>query len=51
MITGGSAAMSGISELAEQVLGIPTGCGEPKGVHGLVDVVEALDMPPQRAWC
>lgn len=41
VITGGTAAMAGISELAEQVLGIPTGCGEPKGVHGLVDVVRS----------
>ena len=33
--------MAGLAELAEQVLGIPTGCGEPKGVDGLVDVIRS----------
>ena len=41
VLTGGTAAMPGLAELAEQVLGIPTGCGEPKAVDGLVDVIRS----------
>ena len=41
VVTGGTAAMPGVAELAEQVLGIPSACGEPRGLDGLVDVVRS----------
>ncbi len=39
VITGGSTLLEGMSELAEQVLGMPVRRGVPSGVGGLVDVV------------
>ena len=39
VLTGGSSRLSGISEVAEDVLGLPIRVGMPKGVGGLVDVV------------
>ncbi len=40
VLTGGSANLAGIVDLAEQMLGVPAARGEPKGLHGLVDVVK-----------
>jgi cell division protein FtsA len=40
VLTGGSTLLEGISELAEQVIGLPVRKGIPKGVGGLVDVVK-----------
>jgi len=37
VLTGGSASLSGIDELAEQVLRMPVRIGVPKGIHGLSD--------------
>ena len=37
VLTGGSAALEGIDELAEQVLRMPVRIGAPKGIHGLSD--------------
>ena len=39
VLTGGSASMEGIVELAEQVFNIPVRRGLPSGITGLVDVV------------
>jgi cell division protein FtsA len=39
VITGGSSALDGLTDLAEDVLKLPVRRGQPKGVGGLVDVV------------
>ncbi len=39
VITGGTASLPGIVEVAEQVLDLPARVGEPSGVGGLVDMV------------
>jgi len=41
VLTGGSAAMEGITELAEQVFNLPVRLGLPTGITGLVDVVNS----------
>jgi len=41
VVTGGSAIMLGVSELAEKILSSPVRIGVPKGVSGLVDVVSS----------
>ena len=41
VITGGSTLLSGMSEMAEEVLGVPVRRGLPKGIGGLVDVVKS----------
>jgi cell division protein FtsA len=40
VLTGGTAAMDGITELAEQVFNLPVRRGLPIGITGLVDVVK-----------
>lgn len=40
VLTGGSANLPGLVELCEQVMGMPAACAQPKGLHGLVDVVK-----------
>jgi len=39
VITGGTASLEGISDLAEQVFNLPVKCGIPSGISGLVDIV------------
>lgn len=39
VLTGGTANLEGIVELTEQVMGMPAARAQPKGLHGLVDVV------------
>ena len=39
VITGGSRGLPGMTELAEEILGIPVRRGMPKGVGGLAEVV------------
>jgi len=39
VITGGSALLNGIAELAESIFNLPTRMGKPRGISGLVDVV------------
>lgn len=39
VITGGSAELSGITEIAEQIFNAPSRMGYPQGISGLVDVV------------
>ncbi len=39
VITGGSALLDGISEVAESILHLPARIGTPRGISGLVDVV------------
>ena len=39
MLTGGSAKMEGVIELAEEIFHMPVRLGLPQGVSGLVDVV------------
>jgi len=39
VLTGGTANLDGIVQLTEQVMGMPAARAEPKGLHGLVDVV------------
>ncbi len=41
VLTGGTAAMEGITELAEQVFNLPVRRGAPSGITGLVDVVKS----------
>lgn len=41
VLTGGSAIMPGIADLAESVMGLPTRNGFPCGIGGLVDVVKS----------
>ncbi|MEA3428155.1 MAG: cell division protein FtsA, partial [Thermodesulfobacteriota bacterium] len=39
VVTGGSALLNGVEDVAESVLQLPTRVGKPKGISGLVDVV------------
>ncbi len=39
VLTGGSASLPGIDELAEQVLRMPVRIGRPLGIHGLADTL------------
>jgi len=39
VITGGTALLDGITDVAESVLNVPTRLGRPSGIIGLVDVV------------
>jgi cell division protein FtsA len=41
VLTGGTSAMEGVVELAEQVFNLPTRRGVPTGVTGLIDVVRS----------
>jgi cell division protein FtsA len=41
VVTGGATQMPGITELGEEILGIPVRRGMPKGVGGLVEVVRS----------
>ncbi len=41
VLTGGAAAMEGVQELAERILDLPVRIGSPKGISGLVDVVNS----------
>ena len=41
VLTGGSTALEGTVELAEEVIGLPTRRGVPRGIGGLVDVVRS----------
>ncbi len=40
VITGGSTLLAGMTEMAEEVLGMPVRRGVPRGIGGLVDVVK-----------
>jgi len=39
VLTGGSALLDGVSEIAESIFNLPTRLGKPRGIGGLVDVV------------
>ena len=39
MITGGATQLAGMTELGEEILGMPVRRGVPKGVGGLAEVV------------
>jgi cell division protein FtsA len=39
VITGGSAELSGVTEIAEQIFNVPSRLGYPQGIGGLVEVV------------
>ncbi len=39
VVTGGTALLEGVPEIAESILGVPTRLGKPIGISGLVDVV------------
>jgi cell division protein FtsA len=39
VLTGGTALLEGISDVAESVFNLPTRIGQPRGIGGLVDVV------------
>jgi cell division protein FtsA len=41
VLTGGSASLPGIDELAEQVLRTPVRIGTPRGIHGLADTLNS----------
>jgi len=41
VLTGGTTALEGTVELAEEVLGFPARRGVPRGIGGLVDVVKS----------
>lgn len=39
VLTGGTALLSGVTEVAESIFNLPTRLGRPQGIKGLVDVV------------
>ena len=39
VVTGGSAELSGVTEIAEQIFNTPSRTGYPQGIGGLVEVV------------
>jgi cell division protein FtsA len=39
VVTGGSAELAGITEIAEQIFNVPSRTGYPQGIGGLVEVV------------
>jgi cell division protein FtsA len=39
VLTGGTALLDGVADIAEAVLGLPTRLGRPRGISGLTDVV------------
>ncbi len=39
VLTGGTALLSGVTEVAESIFNLPTRLGKPQGIKGLVDVV------------
>jgi cell division protein FtsA len=39
VLTGGSSLLDGATEIAESVFGLPTRLGKPRGISGLIDVV------------
>ncbi len=41
VITGGTTLLPGMPELAEEVIGLPTRRGYPRGIGGLIDVVKS----------
>jgi len=41
VLTGGTASLPGLDELAEQVLRLPVRIGLPKGIHGLADTLNS----------
>ncbi|MBI5062731.1 MAG: cell division protein FtsA [Desulfatitalea sp.] len=41
VVTGGTAMLDGVPEIAEAVLGLPTRLGKPQGITGLTDVVNS----------
>lgn len=41
VLTGGASALPGVQELAERILDLPVRIGAPKGISGLVDVVNS----------
>jgi cell division protein FtsA len=41
VLTGGTAALEGVTELAEDILKLPVRRGQPRGIGGLVDVVRS----------
>ena len=41
VVTGGSALLPGVPEVAERVFGMPARSGVPRGVAGLIDVVDS----------
>ncbi len=41
VITGGATLLAGLSELAEEILGLPVRRGSPRGIVGLTDVVKS----------
>ncbi len=46
VLSGGTAALPGIAELSELVLGMPVRTGQPRGIHGLAD---SLNSPAYAA--
>ncbi len=41
VITGGSTLLPGMTELAEEIMGVPVRRGVPRGIGGLIDVVKS----------
>jgi cell division protein FtsA len=39
VVTGGTALLEGVTEVAESVFNLPVRLGKPRGISGLVDVV------------
>jgi cell division protein FtsA len=39
VVTGGSAELMGVTEIAEQIFNVPARTGEPQSISGLVEVV------------
>jgi cell division protein FtsA len=43
VVVGGTSRLSGIADLASEVLGLPVRLGLPRGAHGLVDTISGPD--------
>ncbi|HEX5415975.1 MAG TPA: cell division protein FtsA [Chloroflexota bacterium] len=43
VLVGGTSRLSGIADLASEVLGVPVRLGMPRGAHGLVDTISGPD--------
>jgi len=44
VLVGGTSRLSGIADLASEVLGLPVRLGTPRGAHGLVDTISGPDF-------
>jgi cell division protein FtsA len=51
VITGGTALLANIVEMAEQIFDLPVRIGYPQGVSGRIEDIRRPDAPPESGWC